>query len=135
MRGAWPPCNLEVHQPTTPSSRAPARRQRPPAAPQSRRPATRGWPASAARTPAPPPAASPPTDRPCTLPLPAAAAPEAPAAASKPEPSYSGAAETYAVVEIGGHQLIVEEGRWYTVNRLEVCLAGLGWVYTWSRDG
>jgi ribosomal protein L21 len=24
------------------------------------------------------------------------------------------------VVEIGGHQLIVEEGRWYTVNRLEV---------------
>jgi ribosomal protein L21 len=37
-----------------------------------------------------------------------------------PEPSYAGAAETYAVVDIGGHQLIVEEGRWYTVNRLEV---------------
>ncbi|PSC74226.1 50S ribosomal L21 [Micractinium conductrix] len=50
----------------------------------------------------------------------AVAAPDAaPAAPSKAEPSYSGAVETYAVVEIGGHQLIVEEGRWYTVNRLE----------------
>ncbi|KAL4854180.1 50S ribosomal protein L21 [Chlorella vulgaris] len=50
----------------------------------------------------------------------AVAAPEAVAApSSKPEPSHSGAADTYAVVEIGGHQLIVEEGRWYTVNRLE----------------
>ena len=71
----------------------------------------------AAAAPPPRPARSPP----CPL-LPAA--PEAPAAAaatsSKPDPSYSGAAETYAVVEIGGHQLIVEEGRWYTVNRLEV---------------
>lgn len=52
--------------------------------------------------------------------LPAPAAPEAPAAASRPEPSYGSAADTYAVVEIGGHQLVVEEGRWYTVNRLEV---------------
>jgi hypothetical protein len=50
------------------------------------------------------------------------AAPEAEAApaASKAEPSYGGSVENYAVVEIGGHQLIVEEGRWYTVNRLEV---------------
>ena len=47
------------------------------------------------------------------------AAPEA-VTASRLEPSYSGAADTYAVVELGGHQLIVEEGRWYTVNRLEV---------------
>jgi hypothetical protein len=36
-------------------------------------------------------------------------------------------------VEIGGHQLIVEEGRWYTVNRLEVrfsfgCSGQLLWV-------
>ena len=48
----------------------------------------------------------------------------APAAAAthSPEPSYAGAADTYAVVEIGGHQLIVEEGRWYTVNRLEASL-------------
>jgi len=36
------------------------------------------------------------------------------------EPSYEKPADTYAVVDIGGHQLIVEEGRWYTVNRLEV---------------
>lgn len=42
------------------------------------------------------------------------------AATNSPEPSYAGAADTYAVVDIGGHQLIVEEGRWYTVNRLEV---------------
>ncbi len=48
--------------------------------------------------------------------------PAAPAAAptNSPEPSYAGATDTYAVVDIGGHQLIVEEGRWYTVNRLEV---------------
>ncbi len=36
------------------------------------------------------------------------------------EPSYDAPAATYAVVDIGGHQLIVEEGRWYTVNRLDV---------------
>lgn len=41
-------------------------------------------------------------------------------ASSAAQPSYAGVADTYAVVEIGGHQLIVEEGRWYTVNRLEV---------------
>lgn len=52
------------------------------------------------------------------------AAPEAEqAASSKPEPSYSGAVDTYAVVDIGGHQLVVEEGRWYTVNRLDVSCA------------
>merc|ERR1712023_262470 len=27
--------------------------------------------------------------------------------------------EKYAVVEVGGTQVIVEEGRWYTVNRLK----------------
>ena len=47
------------------------------------------------------------------------AAPGAAATLHK-EPSYAGVRDTYAVVEIGGHQLIVEEGRWYTVNRLEV---------------
>ncbi|KAK9833978.1 hypothetical protein WJX81_000391 [Elliptochloris bilobata] len=25
----------------------------------------------------------------------------------------------YAVIDIGGHQMLVEEGRWYTCNRLE----------------
>jgi ribosomal protein L21 len=38
---------------------------------------------------------------------------------NSPNPSYEGVADTYAVVDIGGHQLIVEEGRWYSVNRLE----------------
>lgn len=76
-----------------------------------------------------------PACRPCrslTLALPAClTAPEAPAAASRPEPSHGSAAESYAVVEIGGHQLVVEEGRWYTVNRLEVrglCGDGCGAV-------
>lgn len=41
-------------------------------------------------------------------------------ATNSSEPSYAGVTDTYAVVEIGGHQLIVEEGRWYSVNRLEV---------------
>jgi large subunit ribosomal protein L21 len=52
-------------------------------------------------------------------PPPAAAA--APAAAAPPAKSYApdAVADTYAVVEIGGHQLVVEEGRWYDVNRLE----------------
>lgn len=40
-------------------------------------------------------------------------------ATNSPDPSYDGVADTYAVVDIGGHQLIVEEGRWYTVNRLD----------------
>lgn len=47
------------------------------------------------------------------------------AASSAAAPSLPAPADTYAVVEIGGHQLIVEEGRWYTVNRLEV-----RWAYS-----
>jgi hypothetical protein len=35
-------------------------------------------------------------------------------------PSMQGLADTYAVVDIGGVQHIVEEGRWYTCNRLSV---------------
>ncbi len=31
-----------------------------------------------------------------------------------------GLAATYAVIDIGGVQHIVEEGRWYTCNRLAV---------------
>ena len=69
-------------------------------------------------TPPPPPAAASPRASLCVCAAPEAEA--APAAASKAEPSYGGSVENYAVVEIGGHQLIVEEGRWYTVNRLEV---------------
>lgn len=62
----------------------------------------------------------------------------APVASSKPEPSYAGIADTYAVVEIGGHQLIVEEGRWYTVNRLQAepgTKIQLGRVLALKQDG
>eukprot|EP00887_Chlorella_sp_A99_P007006 scaffold2.g7006.t1 len=69
---------------------------------------------------APAPFSSSPAARPQQhrrLAVQAVAAAEAPS--SRPTPSHAGAADTYAVVEIGGHQLIVEEGRWYNVNRLE----------------
>lgn len=42
------------------------------------------------------------------------------AAATAPAPAGFTLAETYAVVDIGGQQLVVEAGRWYTVNRLQV---------------
>lgn len=44
---------------------------------------------------------------------------ELPAEMATP-PSMQGLADTYAVVDIGGVQHIVEEGRWYTCNRLAV---------------
>ncbi|GAB4813182.1 hypothetical protein N2152v2_000228 [Parachlorella kessleri] len=59
-------------------------------------------------------------------------------ASSAAQPSYAGAADTYAVVELGGHQLIVEEGRWYTVNRLEAepgSKIQLGRVLALKHDG
>lgn len=42
------------------------------------------------------------------------------------------------MVEIGGHQLIVEEGRWYTVNRLQAepgSKIQLGRVLAIKHDG
>ena len=39
-------------------------------------------------------------------------------AAAKPELSVAKNVDKYAVIEIGGTQLIVEEGRYYSVNRL-----------------
>lgn len=33
-------------------------------------------------------------------------------------------ADKYAVIDVGGTQHLVEEGRWYTCNRLQVCV---GW--------
>jgi len=54
------------------------------------------------------------------------------------EPSYEAPAATYAVVDIGGHQLIVEEGRWYTVNRLDVpegSVIELGRVLALKQNG
>lgn len=38
--------------------------------------------------------------------------------AVKPEPSYLSQSEKYAVIDLGGVQHLVEEGRWYTCNRL-----------------
>lgn len=62
----------------------------------------------------------------------------APSITNNPDPSFDGVADTYAVVEIGGHQLIVEEGRWYTVNRLEAepgSTIKLGRVLALKSDG
>lgn len=39
-----------------------------------------------------------------------------------PPPSVEGRlGDKYAVIEVGGLQQIVEEGHWYTCNRLKVC--------------
>ena len=39
---------------------------------------------------------------------------------SKPVPSYVSVSDNYAVIDVGGVQHLVEEGRWYTCNRLNV---------------
>jgi hypothetical protein len=51
-----------------------------------------------------------------------AAAVEAPSASTGGSPSLlsAGAPATYAIVEVGGHQMFVEPGKWYTCNRLQV---------------
>ncbi|GBF90102.1 50S ribosomal protein L21 [Raphidocelis subcapitata] len=51
-----------------------------------------------------------------------AAAVEAPTAKPSGNPSLLsvGAPDTYAIVEVGGHQMFVEPGKWYTCNRLQV---------------
>lgn len=52
---------------------------------------------------------------------PAAAAAEAPAARKyHPSPLSQAAPATYAIIEVGGHQMFVEPGKWYTCNRLQV---------------
>jgi hypothetical protein len=59
---------------------------------------------------------------PCVC-LTAAAAAEAAAPAQqagKPTLHNQAAPETYAVVEVGGKQMFVEPGKWYTCNRLQV---------------
>jgi hypothetical protein len=43
------------------------------------------------------------------------------ATASADSPSYVSTSTKYAIVEVAGQQIIVEEGRWYSCNRLEVC--------------
>lgn len=49
-----------------------------------------------------------------------AAATAPPSDAAAPPPSMGGLCDTYAVIDIGGVQHIVEEGRWYTCNRFDV---------------
>jgi large subunit ribosomal protein L21 len=49
----------------------------------------------------------------------AVAAPEAPAAFAKPSASYTTTSDKYAIIDVGGVQHLVEEGRWYTCNRLK----------------
>lgn len=78
-----------------------------------------------------------PLTRPRRFPILSVQAPVAPVT-NAAEPSYDAPAATYAVVDIGGHQLIVEEGRWYTVNRLDVpdgSVIELGRVLALKHDG
>ena len=86
------------------------------------------------RSPAPAPT---PLTRPRRFSISSVQAPVAPVT-NAAEPSYDAPAATYAVVDIGGHQLIVEEGRWYTVNRLDVpdgSVIELGRVLALKHDG
>lgn len=46
-------------------------------------------------------------------------APVAEAPAAKPTPSYVSTSDKYAIIDVGGVQHLVEEGRWYTCNRLK----------------
>ena len=65
--------------------------------------------------------------RTCAVAETAAAPPKPAASGSKPVPSYVSVSENYAVIDVGGVQHLVEEGRWYTCNRLNVrfCLSQL----------
>jgi hypothetical protein len=46
-------------------------------------------------------------------------APTESAESGKPVPSYIRSSEAYAIIDVGGVQHLVEEGRWYTCNRLQ----------------
>ncbi|GAX82789.1 hypothetical protein CEUSTIGMA_g10215.t1 [Chlamydomonas eustigma] len=48
-----------------------------------------------------------------------AAASEAPAKKYHPSPLSQAPPSTYAIIEVGGKQMFVEPGKWYTVNRLK----------------
>ncbi|KAK9818015.1 hypothetical protein WJX72_005717 [[Myrmecia] bisecta] len=57
----------------------------------------------------------------CRAPAPRAVAIEAETSSSDntPTPSYVSISDKYAVIDVGGTQHLVEEGRWYTCNRLK----------------
>lgn len=48
-----------------------------------------------------------------------ACAVDAPVITSKPSSSYVTTSDKYAIIDVGGVQHLVEEGRWYTCNRLK----------------
>lgn len=48
-----------------------------------------------------------------------ACAADAPVITSKPSSSYVTTSDKYAIIDVGGVQHLVEEGRWYTCNRLK----------------
>lgn len=48
-----------------------------------------------------------------------ACAADAPVITSKPSSSYISTSDKYAIIDVGGVQHLVEEGRWYTCNRLK----------------
>eukprot|EP00798_Chlamydomonas_sp_ICE-L_P018443 gene18443-24918_t len=88
---------------------------------------------------------SAPTQRPFTAsrvalrPVAAARTAEAPKPkAYHPSPLSQPAPSTYAIVEVGGTQLIVEPGKWYTVNRLAADVGSkikFGRVLAVKKDG
>lgn len=68
--------------------------------------------------------------------LSAAAAAEAPVAqpAGKPSLHNMPPPQTYAIVEIGGKQMFVEPGKWYTCNRLQVRALAVCWAYAATQQ-
>ena len=70
----------------------------------------------------------------------ATAEPSTSSSTETPNPSNVGraSADTYAVVEIGGVQLLLEEGRWYSTDRLAASAGStlaLGRVLAVKKDG
>ncbi len=59
------------------------------------------------------------TRSPCRIVCQAAATEPARAKKVHPSPLSQAAPSTYAIIEVGGTQMFVEAGKWYTVNRLK----------------
>jgi ribosomal protein L21 len=57
---------------------------------------------------------------------------------SKPSSSYVTTSDKYAIIDVGGVQHLVEEGRWYTCNRLNAApgdIVSFGRVLALKADG
>lgn len=48
----------------------------------------------------------------------------------KQTPSYVSLSDKYAIVDAAGTQMLLEEGRWYTCNRLQVHVAALSLLHS-----